>query len=341
MKAAMCKGFNMEFDVYDPSFTTPDDYWQMQVASRSTDIQWKSIRLQINKGFTTDNVLFKCTEPVQDKQFWGCLHAYNAFWFYRVYFTGRDTQSRPGRHFFVLFKFEKAEDLLNASVIRITKYLETQTEIPLDLSPLRRIDITSSEEIAIDSMIDIVYNLSKSIPIDNHQSWILGLNGDVQPLTGHPVMVKSEKTPPPLPPKESTKGDVVDKGLNTSPNSPPKHVDQHPTRHKPPLKKWTLNCYVVALVMLILILLQVYSYMQAKVIEARLSGIEEKVLSIASYVNSLSDNSAISDTVSISELESVHTRLDRLEFSLDSIANARTNLGEALPESEIYRETGI
>jgi hypothetical protein len=129
----------IEFDVYDPSHAVAAGYWQMgHVRQEDIRIEWQSIANLINQGFPArKGATFLLTEPQHGVEFWGCIRRRSQYWMYRLLLAGRDNFGRYGRYFFVVFKADSPELFKTTLVSAVVGYLETQTEIPLNLQPLK------------------------------------------------------------------------------------------------------------------------------------------------------------------------------------------------------------
>ena len=165
---------SVQYDIYDPSNSVAAQYWQMGVAESAKDTaDWKKIGQCVNQGLPVkENSLFQCTKPDYDHAMWGCIHWKGIYWIYRLFLTGRDRFDRPGRYFFVLFKFNTLENLPYSEIIRIIHYLENQTTNPLDLEPLQNFSTPN---------IDAVKPIEIGISNDNLKSifkWFRGMQDD-------------------------------------------------------------------------------------------------------------------------------------------------------------------
>jgi hypothetical protein len=165
---------NLQYDIYDPSNSVAAQYWQMGVVESAKDAtDWKQIGQSVNQGLPVkENALFQCTKPDSDHAMWGCIHWKGTYWIYKLFLTGRDRFDRPGRYFFVLFKFNTLENLPYSEIIRIIHYLENQTTNPLDLKPLLNFGTTNIDEVKPEAMGSSNANLKLII------EWFRGMQDD-------------------------------------------------------------------------------------------------------------------------------------------------------------------
>jgi hypothetical protein len=165
----------MEYDVYDPSNSVSIGYWQVGTAAKSDDAdRWQAVANAINQGLPArETTMFQKAHPEKDCTLWGFIDHEQKFWLYRMLLTGRDNHGRPGRYFFVLFRFA-ANECLDSSVIRpVIARFSRQTSIPLDI----RINDIEADQIDGDDA-DLALILEKitgnvSGPNRVHCGWIV------------------------------------------------------------------------------------------------------------------------------------------------------------------------
>jgi len=136
---------SFQYDIYDPSHSVASQYWQMGVVASLVDgNNWHLVKDCVTKELPfREEKLFSCTKQDTEHAIWGCLHWKSAYWIYRFFLTGRDSFSRPGRYFFVLFKFNSLEQVPSSNIASIISYLGGQKAIPLDLKPLDNLGVIS------------------------------------------------------------------------------------------------------------------------------------------------------------------------------------------------------
>ena len=143
--------------VYDPAHRKDGSYWQW--SSMSLDPTWDRIAEVIHRGWPGRQGSFEDQSAVC----FGVVDESAASrWFYRVYAGGRDSFGRPGRYFFVLFRFHSQEDVLFTEVSGFLNYFEGERRLPLNTTPLDG-DVPGSEP------NDLLLTL--------HRQWVQGGNG--------------------------------------------------------------------------------------------------------------------------------------------------------------------
>jgi len=134
----------MEYQIYDPAHSVGGGYWQplIQVLVGSEREKWQSIANLVNQGMPfAESGLFRCERPETTHQLWGVIVDKLDYWIYRLFLTGVDKLSRPGRYFFVLFKIDSLDELASVRISSIIQYLNDATGIPLNLEGMAEASI--------------------------------------------------------------------------------------------------------------------------------------------------------------------------------------------------------
>lgn len=148
---------NLEVSVFDPAHRKAGSYCQW--ANVVLDSAWESAAEAVHKAWPATMGGFEDQSAVllgvQDD-------GAGSRWFYRVYPGGRDSFGRPGRYFFLLFRFTSPEQALLPVVSGLLDYFDAERCLPLHTAPLDE-KLPHKEPSAL---------LSKLV-----QQWIHGGNG--------------------------------------------------------------------------------------------------------------------------------------------------------------------
>jgi len=188
--------YNFQYDVYDPSNSVAAQYWQMGVVQSAKDTaDWQQVTHCVNQGLPSkEGTLFHCTKPDHEHEMWGCVRWKGAHWVYRFFLTGRDRFDRPGRYFFVLFKFDTIEHVSYFQIISIIRYLGSQTANPLDLKPLQNMQV-ESEHLKLNSSVKATLVLSAKPSFDENGNELKAIFARFQniPENSHMALLVRQK----------------------------------------------------------------------------------------------------------------------------------------------------
>ena len=117
---------NLEVAVFDPAHRKAGSYCQW--ANVVLDSAWESAAEAVHKAWPATIGGFEDQSAV----LLGVLDdGAGSRWFYRVYPGGRDSFGRPGRYFFVLFRFTSPEQALLPVVSGLLDYFDAERCLPL------------------------------------------------------------------------------------------------------------------------------------------------------------------------------------------------------------------
>ena len=117
--------------VFDPAYRKAGSYWQW--SNVAIDASWERAAENVHKGWpakpgSVDDQSALCFGVLDE-------NAGNR-WLYRVYPGGRDSFGRPGRYFFVLFRLQSPEQVLDPEVSGLLSYFDAERGLPLNVGPL-------------------------------------------------------------------------------------------------------------------------------------------------------------------------------------------------------------